>query len=758
VEIEQYISEAAKAISEGDKTYFKQLAKELYKQNDKKEVNKFLRELQNEAKTKAGQYDTTGLEEILADYFTIDGGREFTLKDLRTRPQDAEPTKTIANIPELLLTLEGFHAEFKDTIPSAKNIPKLIDSVKKLIEESPIKRIQPTISKEGYLRELGKLKVKVPANRSEIYDYWENVGSNWKRLEDAINDFVKNYKGDTSNLEQLTASLDGVFEQKEGKEKLIGYKLYAYVFETKAVDLTIPDNLNLVTTFLTEFGKAISAKEPEGRTHATGKRTEEGDLIGEMELEISEIEDIGEQIISVDPILADLYNKGIQKLPISEMEWARISRRIERMGKAVIGPVESNEMRQLLKFMEEFTDEVGVVQRHSYYLPYNESIHGASDVNDKMRNFLDALVDLIVDVKSTFQVTPSHAQRTKPGKALHPGGPTTMLQMTEAMGQDPKLGEGIRDEYKDLVMAIKDYLITPLESEFFYGEKPSFVKTSSYKELLREIKESPFAKFIEKTLEHGASHITPQDLDYIADLIKLMLPRSEVTFSASRMRTIKRAKDALDAIFENKEKNRELIGHVIYLNIGQAPKNIAEKYSQFEGEDVKDLHERYLEKKSSGEVYALEIIEDVLDSYEFRAELGIKDLAGRGDKQEGMTIAPKTLPVIDLKEHYVTNPELLNSAKGILNLLKEINKIDWVSMKLLYAHDMVRKMNGQAVYYAYHSLSNINDVDSVIETVDKGLSINDLIHIVNEVDSFSNIAKSFGIDEESVYLVKALCR
>ena len=104
--------------------------------------------------------------------------------------------------------------------------------------------------------------------------------------------------------------------------------------------------------------------------------------------------------------------------------------------------------------------------------------------------------------------------------------------------------------------------------------------------------------------------------------------------------------------------------------------------------------------------------------------------------------------------------ELLKSAKRILKIINEARGSVMTSYDLLMeAHDIIRKMKNKEIIYDCLSLSDVDNVDYILKQVPKyDLNILDLQQIVYELDSFSNIAKSFGIDEESVYTIKGLCR
>ena len=94
-------------------------------------------------------------------------------------------------------------------------------------------------------------------------------------------------------------------------------------------------------------------------------------------------------------------------------------------------------------------------------------------------------------------------------------------------------------------------------------------------------------------------------------------------------------------------------------------------------------------------------------------------------------------------------------------LLDEIEDLPIVMKSLLKAHDVLRIMKNENIVVAYRP-RNIIHYDEVIvkmyheQNID--LSHSEVEKIVNEVDSFSSIAKAMGISEEVVYQVKAQFR
>jgi hypothetical protein len=98
------------------------------------------------------------------------------------------------------------------------------------------------------------------------------------------------------------------------------------------------------------------------------------------------------------------------------------------------------------------------------------------------------------------------------------------------------------------------------------------------------------------------------------------------------------------------------------------------------------------------------------------------------------------------------------TAKEIKTILNELRKSD-MEEKILEIHDSLRILKGLPVYYGQGSISSIDDMDSIItssrEKFNLDLTSMDVVKMVEEVDSFSNISSNVGVSEEVVYFVKA---
>lgn len=95
---------------------------------------------------------------------------------------------------------------------------------------------------------------------------------------------------------------------------------------------------------------------------------------------------------------------------------------------------------------------------------------------------------------------------------------------------------------------------------------------------------------------------------------------------------------------------------------------------------------------------------------------------------------------------------------ALFSELDRIQKSDIYS-RILEAHDSLRILKGQPIYYGKRSENNFDHVEEMLIKMqaehDLDMSASELVSVVNDIDSFNNISKAHGISQEHVYLIKA---
>ena len=120
----------------------------------------------------------------------------------------------------------------------------------------------------------------------------------------------------------------------------------------------------------------------------------------------------------------------------------------------------------------------------------------------------------------------------------------------------------------------------------------------------------------------------------------------------------------------------------------------------------------------------------------------------------------KSKDITSLVEDIVEESRDKEPTKQAIEELADVLKSEEskIHKDILSAHDTIRKMKGLPIYYAIKKLDNFDDVQDMMETLEKqklDITATEINKIVNDLDSFSNISKAYGISSEQVYLIKS---
>jgi len=118
--------------------------------------------------------------------------------------------------------------------------------------------------------------------------------------------------------------------------------------------------------------------------------------------------------------------------------------------------------------------------------------------------------------------------------------------------------------------------------------------------------------------------------------------------------------------------------------------------------------------------------------------------------------------LLELKDFLAENADRLNNqkkAESLVGKFNQISKANPIKNKILQAHDSFRILKGLPIYYGKGQIDSVEDLSKMIDVVyDKmGIHIvgNEIVKMVEEIDSFTSIATNVGVTEEVVYFVKA---
>ena len=85
-----------------------------------------------------------------------------------------------------------------------------------------------------------------------------------------------------------------------------------------------------------------------------------------------------------------------------------------------------------------------------------------------------------------------------------------------------------------------------------------------------------------------------------------------------------------------------------------------------------------------------------------------------------------------------------------------------ITHAMLEATDMLRKMNGNKIYYGLLDISDLEDIQYVSNMIKEEHNIDlygiDIYNITKSQSSFNDIAETFGFTSEIIYKVKGMFR
>lgn len=727
--------------------FLRDLRQNILKEFSMVHYRKFTTELKKKAK---GGEPVSPVQSAISRLFTIKG-KPMAINDL-PNAENALPVWDASNYNRNLMRLKNLisHEKFK-MIPDG-SIQTLYNKFDDLADDEGnfVGEMQePNINLTGFFNESGLFSGINTTEREEMYEYWEEVYGDFDDFKEIMQDFVDINKSLEPSWEKLLSAGGN------------------YIIPIKKEVTLLPDIFNSVNKFVRQYLIMMNIVSTAGKGGAKatfaapekGQKTTLKDLEGgEIDLDDYKIDDMDMLLddisieLEVDPILLAQYNVNKQPVLFQESDLESARRLIRSRGRRA--RLDRKLLDSMERYFDRLEDEIKVAKNDKdgiFYLPISDQIHDVndvSDIDDAYGEFLDAVVEILMD-KSTFRTSGTYSGRGTDTAPLHVTSSAVGADIKESKLKDrPSISHASQaakvtgPDYQEIVNIIGEYIIKPINSGKYFGDEPKFVSKSWFTNINRLVIDDPMSKTLEHILDNLS--IFPSDLDNITNMLTLMKRRGDK--SNLNVADIKSGVISLDIILGNNKENKELGGHIWWL---------FNKDAEYNGVPVESLHNDYL-KNSKGKVF--QMLKRVLNSTEFRAELQIRDAGSRDRQATSFT----TQPTIRLRrtDVHTDSEDLLESAKKLLELFEAEEKTILSSFDLIMeAHDMIRKMSDKHIVYHHLSLDDIDNVDYILKQVPTyELNILDLQQIVTDLDSFSNIAKAFGINEEAVYTIKGLCR
>jgi hypothetical protein len=296
------------------------------------------------------------------------------------------------------------------------------------------------------------------------------------------------------------------------------------------------------------------------------------------------------------------------------------------------------------------------------------------------------------------------------------------------------------------IQAMDEYIITPiLNSEMNMGIPFEFTNSVSFQTVTRYLKKHHSAISVEGTTinpdlvlfsalndaheERGGAQASSNDLTIIKDFLELL--SKDFMFGE----LVTKTEDLAMALFNITNNSKWSSSE-----IEQAKDNIEKELAAFIGGVAKNIDYKQDIPKFHGKKPAEEYERSNIDKIgQIKSFVMIKDFIIAN--QKGLKAG------------------LYNKVDTIVNLFNRLRKSDDIASKILSAHDSFRIIKGMPVYYGLKSPYCFDGMNNSIDSIKNKFSVDitamEVNYILDEIDSFSNIAKSVGVSEELVYYVKA---
>ena len=625
------------------------------------------------------------------------------------------------------------------------------------------------------------------SKRKSIYDYWKGIYEKFPDLSKAVEKLAGKLEKEKIKDETLKNDIDKfvkVANTLGDKGENINY-----ISEVSQKEVNVGDvdgrafkaleqffaQLNMLATKTDESGVDISFEA--GFTD-TGERKDSYSMSEQLatDKEIDEMEDLGEEV-ELDPLsilylrrdlneIAEVFSDHDFEYTVRDLYYKMIT------SKGKVELIAEQGMEELIEKLLETKKVITKYETDTIHLPvflfesqelrqiYGDEAKKAGKIKETINDFFRAFADLLEEVRTTFTTFADIQQFGREPKGVKPQKPEMGYETTSEglgirryiYGQEGRTGrareiksfQNIMGDINKVGELIAELFVAPMNlPSVNAGEKLPF----SINGHLRIISAIIDFKGGEGKIEGGgflpykvmSKLVREQQLDFIKkDDLEQLIPflksiNTGEIFSSIELAESK-AEDFKDALLDiyQKEKGMEKVIDRDIASIFGAINKITNKVvlEEFEGVNASEAYE----KTSIDNVTEITPVMVLVDALE------------QAKNNEALQLRNK--PLIE------TIDEFLAEAKKLSPMKKSE-----IHARILEAHDSLRILKGKEVYYATRNENNFEHVEGMLTKMQKehnlDMSASELINIVNEIDSFDSISKSYGISNEHVYLIKA---
>ena len=395
-----------------------------------------------------------------------------------------------------------------------------------------------------------------------------------------------------------------------------------------------------------------------------------------------------------------------------------------------------------------------------YYLPLSESVNKfmitedwnvdekALNTESGIKNRLKAIGDFLNIVSTILDAGDDLDRASAPSKATHvseTGGPKqTVPQLGNRNRKDHMATiEEARREFDDLIEAVLDYFVVPMSgsNKPFDDELPFDSQSQKTRRIFRALATGKTDTALFKVLalegRAGSLMVKATEMEDLARMLEFLSAVEDKKDIARLTNELKNGAKIVDFILLNKKGNEETsIEFGTYLHKVLEANDIEWPEGElFRGKTPSEWNDMYDESK----VYPFEAIESHIRRNRLNYSSSKRTMVRGSDRKKrgSPTVVQRFFSAID-------NMKILRSDTDV---------------KLLQAHDNIRKMLGKPVYYNTGKTDNYGHVNSAVQIMKSKFGIDvsayEIEKIVNELNSMEEISRKHGVPSEGVYFLKA---
>jgi len=632
---------------------------------------------------------------------------------------------------------------------------------------------------------IGKLDLKYLTRREEIYKYWKNIDTKYEDVQRTVEEFargLKEIKTDNKKLQEVIDEFNTVAEElssnendykyiieydgKPMKDWVKGRDKVQVLFETfldsldeKGANVDIDRTREKlieelgIDSDISDEDLGLEGRGLATRTSMTDKETGEKREFIEIDAtkakeENTQASRLGRKLgklhetTKVDPLFYYVYageNKNRTdssvwaEWPIFSKEISRIKKQMKILGIKSVVEIDDD----IEKYVDRLAEQA-VVGMQEFYLPISERIFDSGILQTQDNDKIDEAKNIknignFLEIVSKFLSSGSNLDRLASPTTVEQTGTKAQAspQMISAtFGRQDRKNfleeiEEITNEHEAMMEAIIEYYIVPLNSRYKpFDDKIEFANTQLM-QILTKMKpnDNSFFTLLAMEAEYGGLLLDEDELKLITDTLQFITTPANKDFIDLRAKLIalqSKLVEILGQLGGNFDEDSKV-------ELGAFLNGLLKKNKLNDVKIFNRYTEEWKELYNPQKIYPLEAIESHLNK-------------NRGQYTEN-----------ENTKSYIKN---FFSAIDDMKIVKSEDE-----MKILDAHDTIRKMMNKPVYYNTSKLDNYTHVNRAIEILKENyhidVSVNEIEQIVNKIDSMENISKTHGIPVESVYYLKA---